>query len=881
MGVSGMSVDEKPEAPMYVYESTVHCTNILLCLNDQRKQDILCDVTVLVEGKEFRGHRAVLAACSEYFLQALLGQADNELVLSLPDEVTARGFAPLLQFAYTAKLLLSRENIQEVIRCAEFLRMHNLEDSCFRFLEAQLRSEEGGVLLCGKAAPEGERSEDESMQSESSSVSSKAGGGGGGGAVSVSTSPRSRRRGEALNSLRRPDDDDRLATAAVAVVGDFADGRLDFDRHHGSSDLPRCPKYRKYQWACNKHNNDTSSSHTSTSGFPSTFKESAVVIGGSIRPALTQIKVEPRGEEEVTVPCLSGDEQEEREHDGLVEMELDGRGHSPIGLERPNSSKSPSCIRALFKRSSELPGLTSPSPQLFANRLVSAQDKGTTQGDHKNEYRPFAGELGVPVTLPKEVDGFPAGLSLKSASCDGVCKQETELDRRSVIFSSSGACERLGAPAHSYPGGNSLDKELAGGEHTPKGLWAGASQSLPISQSCAASTTANATAATEPPLLCRPRPNTSCPVPIKVCPRSPPPETRTRTSSSCSSYSYAEDGSGGSPCSLPQFEFSSSPCSNVTRCLTADQPEPSAGADSLFGQVRPKIKCEQSYGTNSSDESGSFSEGDSESCHVQEQGPEIKLPFPVDQITNLPRNDFQMMVKMHKLTSEQLEFIHDVRRRSKNRIAAQRCRKRKLDCILNLECEIRKLVCEKEKLLTERNQLKACMGELWENFSCLSQEVYKDVQLSPEQVHRYCPSLRPANATPNSTPTPNTTASNSNSNSSSSSTATTATGPPASTSIDLTTNSRSATPEPQFHKSPGPSEGGPGPAQWCLATGNGADGLVGNGREGPDSITKAAVAFHESGLSSSEQCNQTVTVDFCQEMTDKCTTEEQPRKDSS
>lgn len=82
-----MSVDEKPEAPMYVYESTVHCTNILLCLNDQRKQDILCDVTVLVEGKEFRGHRAVLAACSEYFSQALVQQAENGLFLSLPREV--------------------------------------------------------------------------------------------------------------------------------------------------------------------------------------------------------------------------------------------------------------------------------------------------------------------------------------------------------------------------------------------------------------------------------------------------------------------------------------------------------------------------------------------------------------------------------------------------------------------------------------------------------------------------------------------------------------------------------------------------------------------------------------------------------------------------
>uniref|UniRef100_A0A3Q3WVI9 BTB domain-containing protein n=1 Tax=Mola mola TaxID=94237 RepID=A0A3Q3WVI9_MOLML len=48
-----------------------HSGKVLEQLNRQRKQGLLCDCTFVVDGVDFKAHKAVLAACSVYFQSIL------------------------------------------------------------------------------------------------------------------------------------------------------------------------------------------------------------------------------------------------------------------------------------------------------------------------------------------------------------------------------------------------------------------------------------------------------------------------------------------------------------------------------------------------------------------------------------------------------------------------------------------------------------------------------------------------------------------------------------------------------------------------------------------------------------------------------------------
>ncbi|XP_066493283.1 zinc finger and BTB domain-containing protein 17 isoform X2 [Tiliqua scincoides] len=103
-----------------------HSKRVLEQLNRQRQQGLLCDCTFVVDGIDFKAHKAVLAACSEYFRMLFVDQKD---VVHL-DISNAAGLEQVLEFMYTAKLNLSLENTDDVLAVANFLQMQEIVNAC-------------------------------------------------------------------------------------------------------------------------------------------------------------------------------------------------------------------------------------------------------------------------------------------------------------------------------------------------------------------------------------------------------------------------------------------------------------------------------------------------------------------------------------------------------------------------------------------------------------------------------------------------------------------------------------------------------------------------------------------------------------------------------
>lgn len=114
------------------------------CLNglcSLRKDKKLCDVVIEADGSRFHVHRAVLASCSPYFHAMFCGDMEEtcKSLVAIHD-VPAHIMDTILNYCYTATIVVNEDNVQELLPAACLLQLNWVKDVCCDFLKNQICS---------------------------------------------------------------------------------------------------------------------------------------------------------------------------------------------------------------------------------------------------------------------------------------------------------------------------------------------------------------------------------------------------------------------------------------------------------------------------------------------------------------------------------------------------------------------------------------------------------------------------------------------------------------------------------------------------------------------------------------------------------------------
>ncbi|XP_051469073.1 zinc finger and BTB domain-containing protein 24 isoform X1 [Apus apus] len=113
-----------------VIQSSAHKDTILANLEEQRRKDFLCDITLIVEDVQFRAHKALLAASSEYFSMMFVEEGEVGQSIYVLEGMVADTFGALLEFIYTGCLRASEKSTEQILATAQLLKVNDLVGAC-------------------------------------------------------------------------------------------------------------------------------------------------------------------------------------------------------------------------------------------------------------------------------------------------------------------------------------------------------------------------------------------------------------------------------------------------------------------------------------------------------------------------------------------------------------------------------------------------------------------------------------------------------------------------------------------------------------------------------------------------------------------------------
>ncbi|KAK7474845.1 hypothetical protein BaRGS_00033917 [Batillaria attramentaria] len=136
---SSLKCGDADHPGLFAFEESDHSTRLLAGLSYLRECGHLFDVTLVAGGQEFPAHRVVLASCSDYFramfTDGLKECSQYRIVLN---GVTAEGMAQLIDFAYTSKLNINKDNVVAVLSGATHVQILPAVAACESYLCANL-----------------------------------------------------------------------------------------------------------------------------------------------------------------------------------------------------------------------------------------------------------------------------------------------------------------------------------------------------------------------------------------------------------------------------------------------------------------------------------------------------------------------------------------------------------------------------------------------------------------------------------------------------------------------------------------------------------------------------------------------------------------------
>uniref|UniRef100_H3A1A7 Calicin n=2 Tax=Latimeria chalumnae TaxID=7897 RepID=H3A1A7_LATCH len=122
-----------------------HSNHLLQALNQQRCKKVCCDVVINVGKRSYAAHQNVLTAVSPFVKELISSneiQATDELSVTIDmDYMNPSSVEQLLDYIYTGRVVISEQNVEDLLRGAKYFVIPRLRDHCLEFLHLSLNQD--------------------------------------------------------------------------------------------------------------------------------------------------------------------------------------------------------------------------------------------------------------------------------------------------------------------------------------------------------------------------------------------------------------------------------------------------------------------------------------------------------------------------------------------------------------------------------------------------------------------------------------------------------------------------------------------------------------------------------------------------------------------